>query len=188
MFECLNKIRTLPFFLLQAAPHAECPYSLNNFISIEPQKFESILSTPRHNAQFKANLEIINDRAKKLSEVWLRISIHSPKSSHTAYHTRIDDHEAKSLPPHFAKCGGNFSWTQFANYGHGNIQRVVRDFSFKRREWRTGEPTRVLLLIKSTQKKRGRVSPRTSKKLFLPVVQVVSNLNSNIPTNKSSSR
>ena len=49
--------------------------------------------------------------------------------------------------------------------------------------WRTGELARVLLLIKSTQKKRGRVSPRTSYKLFLPVVQVVSNL---IPTFKHS--
>ena len=33
---------------------------------------------------FKANLEIIKDRAKKLSEVLLRITLHSQKFSHTA--------------------------------------------------------------------------------------------------------
>ena len=33
---------------------------------------------------FKANLEIIKDRAKKLSEVLLRITLHSLKFSYTA--------------------------------------------------------------------------------------------------------
>ena len=47
--------------------------------------------------------------------------------------------------------------------------------------WHTGELARALLLIISTQKKRGRVSPRPLIKLFLPVVLVVSTLNSNIP-------
>ena len=47
---------------------------------------------------------------------------------------------------------------------------------------RTGELTRVLLLIRSPQNKRGRVSPRTKYKLFLSVVLVVSNLNSDILT------
>jgi hypothetical protein len=48
--------------------------------------------------------------------------------------------------------------------------------------WRTGELARALLLIKSTQKKRGHISPRTKYKLFLPVLLVVSTLNSNIQT------
>ena len=56
-------------------------------------------------------------------------------------------------------------------------QLVWNNFSLPHGRTRPCPPSPLHSSNYINNKKRGRVSPRTSKKLFLPVVQVVSNLN-----------